>query len=709
MSSSNSTNSGISLVRVRATYLIIIGVLLAFLIRLFSLQILQGDEFRAQADDNRLLDVSIPAPRGVIYDRNDFQLVANIPSFQVMITPALLPDSQAEIDAIYSRISDLTGVPIDQEGPPAAPCVPGRGITQLVEEGLTNRPFDAWPIACDIDEITARVLREEQIDLPGVSIIAVPVRDYTTGALTASIIGYLGPIPAGFSEFYEDLGFLPQRDKIGYAGIEVGYNGMYQDIMAGRNGEKQIERDVAGQEIRELGTYSQPQPGNSLRLTIDTRLQSAAETALRNRIEFINRFAGEERSPLGALIAINPQTGEILAMVSWPPYENNRFARFIPQDYYSQLEENARSSPLTNHAISSEFPPGSTFKLVTATGALNEGVISPEQTLIDTGKITIENKYFPTDPGKAKDFVCWKEEGHGEVDFVHGIAWSCNVYFYKIGGGYEPEVAGDGLGVEGLNLYAPALGYGAQLGVDLPGEQDGLIPNQDWKRINLGENWSTGDTYNSVVGQGFVAATPLQVLSSVATIANGGRVMWPHIVQEILDGEGNIIQRYEPCILWDVTDGVITPTDEIGDNCPTLPAELQAVIQESRLDKGIDSPDVEIDSEVLRLVQQGMRLVVEDIDGTAYEYAQLETISTAGKTGTGEFCDEVVFRQGLCKPGEWPTHSWYSAFAPFENPEIAIVAFVYYGGEGAVTAGPVVRQVLEAYFEIKSIDVARAE
>ncbi len=709
MSSSNSTNSGISLVRVRATYLIIIGVLLAFLIRLFSLQILQGDEFRAQADDNRLLDVSIPAPRGVIYDRNDFQLVANIPSFQVMITPALLPDSQAEIDAIYSRISDLTGVPIDQEGPPAAPCVPGRGITQLVEEGLTNRPFDAWPIACDIDEITARFLREEQIDLPGVSIIAVPVRDYTTGALTASIIGSLGPIPAGFSEFYEDLGFLPQRDKIGYAGIEVGYNGMYQDIMAGRNGEKQIERDVAGQEIRELGTYSQPQPGNSLRLTIDTRLQSAAETALRNRIEFINRFAGEERSPLGALIAINPQTGEILAMVSWPPYENNRFARFIPQDYYSQLEENARSSPLTNHAISSEFPPGSTFKLVTATGALNEGVISPEQTLIDTGKITIENKYFPTDPGKAKDFVCWKEEGHGEVDFVHGIAWSCNVYFYKIGGGYEPEVAGDGLGVEGLNLYAPALGYGAQLGVDLPGEQDGLIPNQDWKRINLGENWSTGDTYNSVVGQGFVAATPLQVLSSVATIANGGRVMWPHIVQEILDGEGNIIQRYEPCILWDVTDGVITPTDEIGDNCPTLPAELQAVIQESRLDKGIDSPDVEIDSEVLRLVQQGMRLVVEDIDGTAYEYAQLETISTAGKTGTGEFCDEVVFRQGLCKPGEWPTHSWYSAFAPFENPEIAIVAFVYYGGEGAVTAGPVVRQVLEAYFEIKSIDVARAE
>lgn len=713
MASADSNNTGLSLLRLRATYLIIAGVVLVFLIRLFNLQILQGAEYRAQADDNRLLEVSIPAPRGVIYDRNGFQLVRNIPSFQVMITPALLPDSQAEIDAIYQRIAELTDVPIDQEGPPAAPCIPGRGIIQLVEEGLTNKPFEAWPIACDIDEQTARILREEQIDLPGVSVIAVPVRDYTTGALTASVVGYLGPIPAVLSQYYQDLGFLPQRDKVGYAGIEVGYNGMYQDIMAGSNGEKQIERDVAGQIIRELGTFLQPEPGNSLRLTIDTRLQSAAETALANRIEFINRFSGEERSPLGALIAINPQTGEILAMVSWPPYENNRFARFIPQDYYSQLEEDTRSSPLTNHAISSEFPPGSTFKLVTATGALNEGIIQPEDKLIDTGKITIENKYFPTDPGKAKDFVCWKEDGHGEVDFIHGLAWSCNVYFYKIGGGYEPEVAGDGLGVEGLNLYAPALGYGAQLGIDLPGEQDGLIPNQDWKRINLGENWSTGDTYNSVVGQGFVAATPLQVLTSVTTIANGGRVMWPHMVQEILDGEGNTIERYEPCILWDLTDGVITPSAEIGDNCPSLPPELKALIQESRLDKGIETPDVEIDSEVLRLVQQGMRLVVTDIegdqDGTAFGYAELETISSAGKTGTGEFCDEVVFNQGLCKPGEWPTHSWYSAYAPFENPEIAIVAFVYYGGEGAVTAGPVVRQVLEAYFEIKSIDVARTE
>jgi penicillin-binding protein 2 len=691
--------------RIRITYLIIIVILLVFIGRLFSLQIIQGEAYREIADENRFDEVSLPAQRGVIYDRNDFQLVRNIPEYRIMVTPALLPDSNAEQELIYKRISDLTGVPLDQEGPPAAPCVPGRGVLQLVEEGRTNRPFDAWPIACDVDETIARVLREEQIDLPGVSVIAVPVRDYTTGELTAATIGYLGPIPAGLADYYEEQGFLKERDKIGYAGIEVGFLGMYQEILAGQNGLKLVERDVAGQYLRDVGTFTQPIPGNNMRLTIDTRLQAAAETALRNRMDFINRYSGEERTPLGVVIAMNPQTGEILAMVSLPTYENNRFARFIPQDYYQQLEDDTRGSPLTNHAIASEFPPGSTFKMVTAIGALNEEVITPDRTLFDPGKITIENKYFPQDPGKAKDFICWKTEGHGDVDFVHGIAWSCNVYFYKIGGGYPGEIEDGGLGVTGINKYAPALGYGAPLGIDLPGEEDGLIPDEDWKRINLGENWSTGDTYNTVVGQGFVAATPLQVLTSIATLANGGRVMWPHIVDEILDGEGNIIQSYEPCVLWDIGDDVLTPLEEIGANCPTMPPELRELVQNSRS----ESPDVLVDPAVIEFAQTGMLMVVTDPDGTAYGRADLDTISSAGKTGTGEFCDKVVYQQGLCKPGEWPTHSWYVAYAPFENPEIAVVAFVYYGGEGAVTSGPIVRQVLEAYFEIKSIDAARAQ
>ncbi|MEJ2012673.1 MAG: penicillin-binding protein 2 [Anaerolineales bacterium] len=710
--------------RLIVTYLIIGIAVLIYVGRLFNLQILQGSDFLAQAEENRLSEVNIPAPRGVIYDRNGVQLVTNTPAFRVSITPALLPDSEAEQQAIFKRISALTGVPadtsIEEFTLPESGCIDPElnvGIQQFVARADTYQPYKSWPIACDISETVARVLREEQVDLPGVQVETVPVREYATGELTAQLIGYMGPIPATLEEYYANLGFVPARDKVGYAGIEVGPDGIYQEILAGRNGLRDVERDVAGQELRDVGTFNQPQPGNSLRLSLDTRLQAAAEAALANRIEFINRVAGEERSPMGAVIAMNPQTGEILAMVSLPSYDNNRFL-----ELYNQLLENERGSPLTNHAISSEFAPGSTFKLVTATGALNEGVITPEQKLDDPGKITITNKYFPTDPGKSKDFVCWKEDGHGEVDFVHGIAWSCNVYFYKIGGGYPGQVEGGGLGVSGVNTYAPALGYGAPLGIDLPGEADGLIPDEDWKRINLGENWSTGDTYNTVVGQGFVGATPLQVLSSVSTIANGGKVMWPHIVTEVLDGEGNTVQRYEPCVLWDIADDVLTPSSEIAADCPTMPAVLRDLVRSSRQDlplspEGFPTPDVLVSPEVIDYVQQGMRLVVADSDGTAHDYARIgaenpsdaETISSAGKTGTGEFCDQFVYNRGLCIPGEFPTHAWYAAYAPFDNPEIAIVAFVYYGGEGAVTSGPIVKQVLEAYFEIKAIDAERAQ
>ncbi|MGD8813248.1 MAG: penicillin-binding protein 2 [Anaerolineales bacterium] len=681
--------------RLQVTYGLMAAITILFLGRLISLQIIQGDYYRELADENRFTNVNIAAPRGVIYDRNGFQLVNNIPSYNVYITAAYLPDSEAEQELIFERISELTGVPIDQEGPPAAPCVPGRGIKQLVLEGSTNRPYDPWPIACDINATAARVLREWQADMPGVSVDAVPVREYNTGELTANLIGYMVPIPAALKDYYEDQGFDASRDKVGYAGIE----GMYQDVLAGSNGRKLVEVDVAGLQIREYGTVTQPVAGNNLRLTIDTRLQDVARAALDLRIDLINTYAGERRAPLGAAIAMNPQTGEILAMVSLPTYENNRFARFIPYDYYEQLITDTRGRPLVNHAISLEQPPGSTFKMVTALGILNEGVVTPTQEIFDPGEITISNAYYPNDPGQAKSFVCWKEEGHGYISYLDAIAESCNIYFYKVGGGFPGEV-NVGLGIDRVGMYARALGYGAPLGIDLIGEESGLIPNPYWKRIHLGESWSTGDTYNAVTGQGFVLATPLQVLTSISTIANGGRVMWPHMVSDILDGEGNVVQHIDPCVLWDISDGVITPLENIGANCPTLPADLRQEIIESRE----TTPDMNIEPWVIELAQEGMLKVTTE--GTAHGRADLENISSGGKTGTGEFCDEVSREKNLCSPGNWPTHSWYVGFAPFENPEIVVVAFVYNGGEGAVTAGPVVRQILEAYFELKAVDAA---
>ena len=659
--------------RLRATYLVLLGALVLFFFRLYQLQVLDFNTYLADANENRFRNVSVPAPRGVIYDRNGSQLVRNIPSYNVVITPAGLPDSAAEVQSIFLRLSELTGVPVDQPGPAAAACIAGRGIVQLVEEGETIEPYRQWPIACDVDERTARIILQQAVDMPGVEVVTVPVRDYTTGDLTSAIIGYLGPIPEAEAEAYTELGFVPGRDKVGYAGIEF----EYQAVLAGTNGLKLIEEDVARQQLREYGQVQQPVPGNSLRLTIDTRLQAAAATALRSRMDFINRVTGEIRTPLGVVIAMNPQTGEILAMVTLPTYQNNRFARFIPQDYYQQLVSDERGKPLINHAVSSPFPPGSTFKLVTAVGALNEGVIAPDRTINDPGRITISNQYFPNDPGKAKDFVCWKSDGHGRVDMLTAIEVSCNVYFYKVGGGFPGELE-PGLGIDRIDRYAPLLGYGSPLGVDLPGEVAGLVPTEDWKRINLGESWSTGDTYNAATGQGFVLATPLQVLNSVATLAHRGQAMRPHIVQQILDGEGNIVQTFEPQTLWNMTDG-------------SAPG------------------GVVVQPWVIDLVQQGMRLVVAGEDGTAHKYADLETISSAGKTGTGEFCDALALERNLCVPGNWPTHAWYAAYAPFENPEIAVVAFVYNGSEGAVTSGPVVKQVMEAYFELKAIDAAQGQ
>jgi penicillin-binding protein 2 len=256
--------------RLRIT-LIAMGILMAiFTARLFYLQLLQGDYYSTLADDNRFDRVSIAAPRGVVYDSNGSLLVRNLPAFNVNVTPALLPDSEAEIEAIYIKLAELTGVPLDQPGPPAAPCVGERGIRQLVEEGATNRPFDAWPVACDIDETTARVLRQQQIDMPGVSVEAVPVREYPTGNLTSAVIGYLGPIPAAQVDFWEDLGFVADRDKVGYGGLELNY----QEILAGQNGLKLVEKDVAGSLLAEVGAGNPAVPGNNLKLTIDTRLQA---------------------------------------------------------------------------------------------------------------------------------------------------------------------------------------------------------------------------------------------------------------------------------------------------------------------------------------------------------------------------------------------------------------------------------------------------
>jgi penicillin-binding protein 2 len=679
-------------------FIIALGLIFGiFLLRIFDYQILQGEEYKAFAEENRISEISLPTLRGVVYDRNGIVLARNIASYNVIVVAANLPDSQGAIQEIFRQLSEIIDVPInlgDLETTPYNPCQSELGIAQFVTYAQTSSPYFPVKIACNIDEDIARIIQEKAIDWPGIEIEVEAVRDYPTGGLTASIVGFLGPIPAESEEYYRDRGFVPNRDKIGYAGIERNF----ETILSGKPGKRVVEVDVGGRIVRDIRATIPPIPGQNLYLTIDARLQQATETILLGEINGWNDYLGDIRITSGVIIAMDPRTGEILAMVNYPSYENNRMARFIPGYYYQQLLQDVRD-PLLNHAVGAELPAGSVFKITTAVGALNEGVVTPEQVIDTPGFIEITERYTPNDPGFARQFVDWvyrdgaNPGGFGQLDFLGGISNSSNVYFYKLGGGYEDEVP-DGLGICRLATYARAMGYGEFPGIELPDEADGLIPDPRWKRINQGENWAIGDTYIVSVGQGFMIATPLQILMSAATVANNGKLMRPTIVRQITDAGDDIVQAFEPDMKWDITQDPVI--DIYADPTSTGGCEAKLTGEKKT-----------VESWVIKKVQEGMRLAVTNgtlaVDSTGF--SNLE-IPAAGKTGTAEYCDEFAAANNLCEPGRWPSHAWTVAYAPFENPEVAVIAFAYNGGEGAPVAGPMVRKVLEAYFEIKSIDSA---
>ena len=678
------------------SFAVAIGLIfLVFIGRLFTYQIINGDFWRAQAIENRLREVSLAPTRGVIFDRNGIVLARNVASYNVVVTAANLPDDQGAIQDIIRSLSDFIEVPISQSDitpeNPFVPCVSDHGISQIIEYGEQSAPYRNVKIACNIDEIQARIIQEKTMDWPGISLEIETVRDYPTGSLTANIIGFLGPISSLEEDYYLDRGYVTNRDKIGYAGLER----YFESILSGKPGKRVVEVDVGGRIIRDAVPVISPLAGQNVYTTLDTRLQSAAESILLDEIGDWNAYFGELRITSGVVIAMNPQTGEVLAMVSYPTYENNRLARVIPAYYFEQLNADVRN-PLLNQAVGAELPAGSVFKLSTALGALNEGVVTPEQIITTPPEIQLANKYTPNDPGNSKTYVDWKDEGFGELNFIGGFSNSSNVYFYQLGGGDAEELGTgipgevpEGLGICRLASYAKALGYGDFLGIELPDEADGIIPSPKWKRIAHGENWSTGDTYITSVGQGFVTATPLQILMSASTIANDGKLMQPTIIEKITDAEGELIVPFVPDIKWDIT------TDQIIDiySDPTSAGGCEAKLTGQK---------TSVEPWVVEKIQEGMRAAVTG--GTLEDTFENIGIAAAGKTGTAEYCDTFAYEKGLCIPGSWPSHAWTLAYAPFDNPEIAVVAFAYNGGEGASVAGPIVRRTIEAYFELKSID-----
>jgi len=619
--------------------------------RLYQLQIIQGEYFQLWADRNRFRLVPVNSSRGIIYDRQGNILVRNVPSFTVTLIPAYLPDDPAAEETVFQRLSDLLGLPatrastreIAQElglsiKESAATGIPS--IQEMVDEVRDLAPYQPLVLKRNVGRDTVFQIEEEHLDLAGVLVEAEPVRHYPYGELISHLVGYIGPVPANQAEAYEAKGYDVNEDQAGLIGAEAAF----EELLRGRKGDKYIEVDVAGREVRTVAE-TPPTPGRSLRLTIDVALQEEMTRLLQQGLE----QAGAE---IGVTIAMNPQTGEILGMVSLPAYDNNLFSGGISTADYQRLSKDPHR-PLFNHAISGRHPPGSTFKIIPAAAALQEGVITRRTHVKCRGTMWLPDQRFPDDLELGQTFYCWIHKlnrGHGDMNIISGIAHSCDIYFYWVGGGFLDDF--DGLGLEKLVEYSRLFGLGEPTGLELPGENPGLVPTAKWKRINYSERWVTGDTYNMTIGQGFILATPLQMLNATAAVANGGTLYRPQILYQVLDDDGNLVQDFAPEVIRE------------------LP----------------------IDPQHLATVVEGLEAAV--VWGSA-QGAYLDTVRVAGKTGTAEFFDPNIPPD---EEGNLPIHAWFTAFAPVEAPEIALVVFVYNGGEGSDTAVPIATEILRYYF-----------
>jgi penicillin-binding protein 2 len=690
-----------------------------------------------------------------MFDREGRPLAVNVPSFNVTITPAFLPNDENELQAIYERLSLLTGVPVtntvQQEALIAAanpelvetysrlaeiygaspeetldqtnvvPQLPD-SIEAIVRENSFAQYIPAV-ITSGIPITQAYIIEQESLFLPGVRIIPEPLRYYPSGQYTAPIIGFMGPIPN--EGWISQLGY-ERDDRVGWSGLEI----FMEFELAGTKGERQIEQDWTGRELRQIGLAQEPVPGLNLHLTLDLELQIIATEILRQAMEL--REETPSRDPItgveedievrqGAVVAMNPQTGEILAMVSIPSFDNNRFQTEVPVDYYLRLARDDYR-PLVNHAISSIYPPGSTFKIVPGLAALEEGIISPNRRLQAPGEIIIPNRFAPNDPGRAQQFVCWVLQtptgSHGLMDMRQGLANSCDIYFYKISGGFDQDGEFvEGLGVERIARYSNQFGFGRQQGIELPLEAIGdLPPNEQWKTLNYGEPWSTGDNYNLGIGQGFLTASPMQVAQMAAVIANGGFLYRPTLVHHMTDDAGNVVFTDD--------DSQIIARAAPGPNGPRITDAAGEPISDPGLNIQFDAggnyifqPEVvdalDASQENIRVIAEGMELVNVYVDedefytGATYvDWIDEVGINTAGKTGTAEFCDNIAITKGWCSFDDianrriLPTHSWYVGYAPFEEPEIVVSAFLYHGGEGSRWAAPVACHVMAAYFKL---------
>jgi len=652
---------------------VVLLVLGLYLIRLWQLQFLEGGAWqtRAERQQNRLDTIS--PPRGVIYDRNGEILVRNIPAYNVTITPGLLPEEKERERAVLMRLAQLLDIPYSTTqgfdlpeyrgelrtvGRAAFPPYgesPPAGLLEMVNKVRLVEPYKPIVVEQNVErDLALLIAQEASVTMPGVGIEISPRRNYIYGAQTSQILGFLGPIPSEQAKEYESKGYNPNTDRIGYAGVEA----QMEEFLRGTPGRRLVEKDVMGQELQTI-SETPPSSGDNVYLTLDLELQQVAEVALRDGLEVA-------RSKRGVVMILDPRDGQVLSMVSLPTYDNNMFSGKVDADALRAIEKDPHK-PLINHAISDQVPPGSIFKIIPATAALQEGVINRYTIINDPGLFYLPNKFAPDNPELAQPFYCWIHlqygTGHGPINVVDALAQSCDTFFYQVAGGYE-ETKFQGLGIERLAAYARMFGLGARTQIDIPGEAGGLVPSPAWKRQYYQETWTTGDTYITGIGQGNLLATPLQMANAFAVVANGGTLYAPQLIHHVADTEDNIIRPFTP--------------------------------------KVIDT--LEVAESVWQIVREGLDLAVSETGtGQRADLPELG-INIAGKTGTAEYCDDIASKAGRCdvaKGQTLPTHAWFAAYAPFEAPEIVVIVWIYDGGEGSTRSAPVAHEILDFYFRRK--------
>jgi len=566
------------------------------LVRLWYLQAVKGDYYHEQAESNRIRPVKLRPPRGIVYDRHGRPIVENVLTFDISLVPEDAADLDATIEKLAAAIK-LSPAVIRAALDDAAPIRTKYEPVKILEEA----PWD------DVALIEAH-----QEDIPGAIIEPEHRRHYPYDGLASHQLGYIGKVSPSQRKKDQDIGLLT-----GQGGLEK----VYDKYLRGIAGRRMIQVNAAGRKVKDLGIV-EPKPGTDIYLTIDLDVQKAAEEALGIRA--------------GAVVAMDPNSGEVLALVSHPNYDPNLFPRGIaPKDWVRLM--NDPSHPLYNRATQSVYPPGSTFKIIVALAGLESGIIKLDDKVNCRGSIK---------SGKHS-FRCWKREGHGPVSFHQALVESCDVYFYTMG---------ERIGWDRIARYANELGYGSLTGILLPDEKPGLIPTMEWKRKRTKEPWYAGDTYINSIGQGFVLVSPIQACQMISAVANGGIFYRPNLLRQTRNRETGEIKMIAP----------------------------------ERKNR------IALDPAALEEVRKGLAGVVNEPGGTAHAAQNLFAI-VAGKTGTAQVIAQKVAGRKLSE--QTRDHAWFIAYAPVGDPKIAVAVLIEHGGHGGAAAAPVAKRVIEEYLK----------